>query len=191
MRVPVLTTDSDLVQRTQSGDRAALDALCSRYLPSLWRFIYAQLRPNEPLARDVLSDTFLAAIAAIHSLDLRRGSVAAWLTGIARHKLADARRRQPSTAPHAFLDAAIAPASDPTLPLADQETRDAVLHAMAILDPDERVVLEWKYLEGLSARDIAGRLGRTERAAESLLLRARDSFRHLYDRPTMRSSDHV
>ena len=53
---------------------------------------------------------------------------------------------------------------------------------MAQLADEDRVALEWKYLEGLSVREIAVRLGRTEKAAESILLRARRTFRKLYRR---------
>ena len=38
-------------------------------------------------------------------------------------------------------------------------------------------VLEWKYLEGASMRDIADRLGLTVKAVESMLTRARESFK--------------
>ena len=37
--------------------------------------------------------------------------------------------------------------------------------------------LEWKYLEGLSVKQIAGRLKLSPKAVESLLTRAREAFR--------------
>ena len=37
--------------------------------------------------------------------------------------------------------------------------------------------LEWKYIDGLSVREIAGRLSLSEKATESVLTRARESFR--------------
>ena len=37
--------------------------------------------------------------------------------------------------------------------------------------------LEWKYIDGLSVREIAGRLSISEKATESVLTRARESFR--------------
>jgi DNA-directed RNA polymerase specialized sigma24 family protein len=43
-------------------------------------------------------------------------------------------------------------------------------------------VLEWKYLESSSVRDIAERLGKTEKAVEAALYRARISFRSAYAR---------
>lgn len=38
-------------------------------------------------------------------------------------------------------------------------------------------ILEWKYLDGLTVAEIAGRLGLGVKAAESLLTRAREAFR--------------
>jgi RNA polymerase sigma-70 factor (ECF subfamily) len=38
--------------------------------------------------------------------------------------------------------------------------------------------LDWKYLQGLSVRQVAFRLGSTEKAAESVLTRARQAFRN-------------
>jgi RNA polymerase sigma-70 factor (ECF subfamily) len=50
---------------------------------------------------------------------------------------------------------------------------------MALDDLPDRYgdVLEWKYLHGLSVNEIAGRLGLTAKAAESMLTRARAAFR--------------
>jgi RNA polymerase sigma-70 factor (ECF subfamily) len=38
-------------------------------------------------------------------------------------------------------------------------------------------VLEWKYIEGLSVKEIADKLGIAPKAAESTLTRARNAFR--------------
>ena len=49
------------------------------------------------------------------------------------------------------------------------------------LPAEERVVLEWKYLDRCTVREIAERLGRTEKGAEALLYRARNAFRTAYE----------
>ena len=41
-------------------------------------------------------------------------------------------------------------------------------------------VLEWKYIESVPIDEIAGRLGVSYKAAESLLTRARDAFRDAF-----------
>ena len=57
------------------------------------------------------------------------------------------------------------------------ETRAAVARVMVALEDEHRLVLEWKYVEGLSVRAMAQRLGRTEKAVEALMFRARAEFR--------------
>ena len=43
---------------------------------------------------------------------------------------------------------------------------------MAQIVDEERLVLEWKYVDEMAVKEIAVRLGRTEKAVESLLYRA-------------------
>jgi len=62
------------------------------------------------------------------------------------------------------------------------ETRRAVGEAMAGIDDMHRIALEWKYIEGLTVREMAGRLGCTEKAVEAILYRARAAFKAQYKR---------
>jgi len=165
-------SDEQLARRMRMGDRLALGELYARYFPVLWRYAWAQLRPDEPAARDAVSESFLAALGGTH--DPAKGSVAQWLMGIARHKIADARRPrgQAPLPPNETADH-----RDPSDPLSHEESRDAVHRVLVEMEDDERLALEWKYLDDVSVRDIAARLGRTEKAAEALLFRAREKFR--------------
>ena len=45
------------------------------------------------------------------------------------------------------------------------------------LPEQQRLALEWKYVDKLSVRSIADRMDVTEKAAESILFRARREFR--------------
>ena len=58
-----------------------------------------------------------------------------------------------------------------------RETRAEVRQAMDSLPDQYRLALEWKYLDKLSVREIAARWVMTEKAAESILFRARREFR--------------
>jgi RNA polymerase sigma-70 factor (ECF subfamily) len=178
-------TDSQLVRRVRAGSEAALETLYRRHLPSVWRYVYAQVGGDVPAAEDVVSETFLAAVRGLRGLDPDGGSLCAWLTGIARHKLADHWRRaqrsarlasDPPRAGRSRLDA-----TDPPNALAAAETRRQVGEAMVVLPDEHRAVLEWKYLDNLSVAQIAARMGRSEKAAEALLYRARRSFRAVFE----------
>jgi RNA polymerase sigma factor (sigma-70 family) len=59
------------------------------------------------------------------------------------------------------------------------EQRSVVRAAILLLPDDRRTVLLWKYVEGLSVETIAIRMGRTAKAVESLLFRAREQVRGL------------
>jgi RNA polymerase sigma factor (sigma-70 family) len=178
-------TDADLVRAIQAGDAAALEALYQQHLPSVWRYAFAQLSGNSVSAEDVVSETFLAAVRQIGNLAPEGGSVGGWLIGIARHKVQDIRRRagrMRTTLEENFSAALPSREDDPKTVLEAAETRQCVGVIMDGLPDDERTVLEWKYLDDLSVREIARRLGRTEKAVEASLYRARQAFRTAYER---------
>jgi RNA polymerase sigma-70 factor (ECF subfamily) len=104
--------------------------------------------------------------------------VGGWLLKVAANRLIDRHRRDRVQGQAAPLDEALAAAElcEPSEALA---RREVVARALEQLSDEERIVLEWKYVEGLAVRDMAGRLGRTEKAVESVLYRARRSFRAL------------
>jgi RNA polymerase sigma-70 factor, ECF subfamily len=168
-----VATDIELANRIRVGECAAMDELYRRYLPAVWRYAMAQLHPDEAAARDAVGETFLALLREIGRFDPAKGSVAAWLMGIARHKVSDLRRLR--IAEELPEDAAAD--RDPAVPVICRETRAAVTRVMVALEDEHRLVLEWKYLEGLPVRALAQRLGTSEKAVESLLFRARAEFR--------------
>jgi RNA polymerase sigma-70 factor (ECF subfamily) len=165
-------TDADLIRAVGQGSQAAMATLYQRYLPSLWRYAHAQLRGDVPAAEDVVSETFLAFLRGVGRMDPDAGPLGPWLMSVARNKLADHWRREGKRQ--------AGPVSDPIAngdPEKRLEDRECVATAMAAIDDEERLTLEWKYVEGLSVRQIAQRLGRSDKAIESLLFRARKAFR--------------
>lgn len=185
-----MASDSVLISRVQTGDRQALATLYERYLPSVWRYVYSRLGGDEATSRDVVSETFLAMIQNIGRQDAAPANVAKWLTGVARHKLADHWRRSAAqVVAHdtEFTERQVSPAEavDAT------EIRQTVGQAMARMDDLQRLTLEWKYLEGLTVREMAARLGRSEKAIEGILYRSRIAFKTQYKRITRQTQgDH-
>ena len=70
---------------------------------------------------------------------------------------------------------------DGSRPLERNETRDQVRHTLTSLPERHQLVLEWKYSERLSVREIAQRLDATEKSVEAALYRARREFRRQYE----------
>jgi RNA polymerase sigma-70 factor (ECF subfamily) len=171
-------TDDQLWQSARRGDEAAWRILYERYLPTVWRFVVSRVGSDRAHAEDVVSDTFLALVRLLASQQRSVDSLVAWLLSVARRRIDDQHRRNGRHAAavahlcRCTTDIAVDDASRDR-----HETRTRVLALLEELPADERLVLEWKYLEGLSVLQIAERLGRSGKAIESLLFRARRTMR--------------
>ena len=165
-------------------------SLYERYLPVVWRQAYA-LVSDVHAAEDVTSETMLALLRNIGQLEADAPQVAA-LVDRSRSPTGGGPSSQGlSKARSAALDGRCAawspPKSNPPVAVEAEETRDHVLKVLDALPDRQRLVLEWKYLDGLSVREIAERLGETERSIEAILYRARRGFRHLFELKHLRA----
>jgi RNA polymerase sigma-70 factor (ECF subfamily) len=176
-------TDADLLLAARRGDAEAWRTLHERYLPAVWRQAYA-LVADVHAAEDITSETMLALLRGIDRVDAEAPKIAGWLAAVVRFKAADYQRtviraRQKLTV--VAMTAAEGESTSPSAPLEVAETREAVLSVLDQLPERQRTVLEWKYLDSLGVREIADRLGETEKAVEAVLYRARREFRRLFD----------
>jgi RNA polymerase sigma factor (sigma-70 family) len=130
-------------------------------------YAYVAYRVGDPSdAEDVTSETFERALRYRDRYDERKGEPIAWLLGIARNCIYDAKLR-PRT--H------VQPDPDPTRPDVDTEViaRLALEHAFATLSSDDQELLALRYGADLRVREIAGLLDRRTNAVEVALSRAR------------------
>lgn len=180
--------DLAVARRILGGDEAALKDLFDRFFPKLYRFVLARLDGDHDATCDVVQQTFCKGI---ERLDSYRGEAAlyTWFCQICRHALVDycrASRRETRRTVRledepnlrAVLEALAAPASDqPETAAWRSDVRGLVLATVDALPDHYAQVLEWKYVDDIPVRAIAGRLDIGEKAAESLLTRAREAFR--------------
>jgi RNA polymerase sigma factor (sigma-70 family) len=83
--------DAALVSAVGRGDADAFDELYARYLPLVVRWSM-HATGNREVAADLTAEVFAASLTAARRFRPERGSVAAWLLGIARNKLRESRR---------------------------------------------------------------------------------------------------
>ncbi len=182
--------DGELVRAVQEGDHASLAILYQRYVKGIWRYAHSHLSWDREATDDLVSETFLTAVRNIGTFDPRQGTFKGWLIGVARNKVREHLRRA-----HQILageqrladEATCADYCGPDENLIAAETREAVIKTLDTLTAEERLALEWKYVESLSVREIAERFGRTEKAVEAILYRARAAFRTAYSREQART----
>ncbi|MEM9599371.1 MAG: sigma-70 family RNA polymerase sigma factor [Acidobacteriota bacterium] len=173
-----------LLKALKRGDDAAFERFVAAYTPALWRYASGQLRGHGDAVPDVVQSTLAAAV---ERLDGFRGDgpLGAWLMGICRFQVAtywrrtEVRRRFGAEGEVDF-DRVPSPEGSPSETLEEAERRARVHGTLDLLAPPYGDVLEWKYLLGLSVREIASRLGVSPKAAESTLTRARGAFRRLF-----------
>ena len=163
--VMMLRTDSDtdLVAAARGGSTEAADVLFERHWPRAWRAAYAVLGD-----RHGADDAAQRAVErAFRALDRFRpgGSFGAWIARIAVNQAIDALRRVP--AEQALPESV--PAADPYAELFD---RDVLARAVAVLEPDRRLVVVLRYWVDMSPGEIAERLGVPVGTVSSRLSRA-------------------
>ena len=173
-------TDEELLRATRSGDEAAFAALYRRRQGGIYRFAL-QMSGSAHLAEDVTQETFLALISDPDRFDPERGSLAAFLYGIARNLvLRRFRRERPYVAfagdgEEADDAAADIPdgADDPLAALTRTETIESVRQAVLALPEHYREAVVLCDLHEMSYADAAAALGCAIGTVRSRLHRAR------------------
>jgi RNA polymerase sigma-70 factor (ECF subfamily) len=154
----------------------ALLALYDRSLPQVYGYLVRRTG-NPTIAEDLAAETFLAAVASIRSSVVQEVT-AAWLVGIARHKLVDHWRREERDTRR--LQAVAAVTTEVDDPWDEHLDATVARQVVATLTPQHRAALTLRYADGLPVREVARLLDRTEHATEALLVRSRRAFRTAY-----------
>lgn len=171
-----LSSDLELVHRSQAGDRAAFSALVERHQDAVFRFARS-LSANTAEAEDALQEAFISAWR--HAAQFRgEGSVKGWLFSIARNAALGARRKAAARPveyePSLEALGLAAGWGDESLGLAATlERRDSVERALSKLSTEDQEILLLRDVEGLSGEEAARVLALGVPAVKSRLHRAR------------------
>ena len=145
-----------LVARIRAGDQQAMSELYDRYSKVVYAVALRVLQ-DAAGAEDVLQDVFLQLWRNPDAFDASRGSLAAWLAVIARHRSIDRlRKRRPETD---IEDCVIASGPD----LRDETERalliEKVRGALDGMSPEQRQAMELAFFQGLTHTEIAEKTG--------------------------------
>ena len=153
------------------------ETVYDRHFGQVYSYVAYRVSPDLDAARDITQDVFVAAIGRWDSYR-GEGTPLAWLRGIARRKVSDHLRRRLRTARP--LDPARLSQLATSSQTSSQDRAMVLAHVMRSLPSKQAQLLEEKYLEGLSVRQIAEARGMTEKAVERALSRARDALRRRF-----------
>jgi RNA polymerase sigma-70 factor (ECF subfamily) len=122
------------------------------------------------LAEDLTADVFREALAGIGKFEWRGAPFAAWLLRIASHTIADHFQRRGREAGN--------PAAEAEPPAPDETERSAMLFQLVERLPAAQFrVIQMRFVEQKSIREIAQELERSEGAVKQLQLRALENLR--------------
>lgn len=169
-------SDSELVAAVLRKDRKATAEFVSRFGGAVHAYLGRRLMPRHDLVEDLFQQVFLEAWQGLESFR-GRSAVKTWLLGIARHKVQDHYRRRLREVQ--FDEDAPEPADgeDLTLSFEQDEAARGVWQVLASVDEDARILLLWRYWEGWRADSMAAETGKSVKAVERALARARAQFK--------------
>jgi RNA polymerase sigma-70 factor (ECF subfamily) len=147
-----------LAQQAANGDRAAFTQLYQRTVKRLYAYCYSQVH-NMQEAEDLTTQTFIAALEQIGRYR-GEGTVAAWLLGIAYHKVSDWRRK---------------PLPDEVL--FQQWQRATLEQALHTLTPERAEAIALRFFGELSNAEVAAVMGKQEAAVKMLVHRGLQELR--------------
>ena len=169
-----------LLQRAKAGDTTAFQALYECYARALFTF-FLGYTADEHLAEEMVNDTFLRVWQALGRYR-EEGRFRGWLFRIARNIATDRHRRRQRRPPEVLVDEdTIESLTHPTQLanelIARQQALDDTYEALQHLQPDYRTVLLLRFIEGLSVRETARAMERSEGAVRVLQFRALKALR--------------
>jgi RNA polymerase sigma-70 factor (ECF subfamily) len=180
LRVPpqagIETTIREALDR---GDlREALTIASSHYRAPLIRFCLAFVH-DEPTAEDVAQTAF--AVAAERAGEFSgQSTFRTWLFGIARHKALDAAAARQGMPLSAVTDSRwIADAIGPVTGLQRSDDLKVLAEVLNELGTDTRALLQLRFRDELSYKEIAGAFEITEQAARKRMFDALEKLRKL------------
>ena len=144
------------------------------YYPRLWRYLLVVTSGNEEASSEALQSALVRVVRHIKAFP-NETAFWGWLTVLARSALSDQTRGRRRYL--AFLDRFTKHSkvehSVPDEPVADAKLLALLETKLAAMPPDERQLVESKYLERRSVREIAEELGTSEKTIEPRLMRIR------------------
>lgn len=158
------------IRRAKAGDEDAIRFLYLRYADNVYGYVCSIVR-DEHEAEDVTQQIFAKLITALQRYEPRSVPFSAWILRIAHNAAIDsmrARRAVPceDVRPLDLVDHSVA-----------RERAQDLQEAISKLPEEQREVIVMRFVLGLSPKEIAERIGRSEDAVHGLQHRGRLTLR--------------
>lgn len=187
----VYIDDKKLVKQLLAGDERAFEQFFDENFARLFRFALLRLSDDPDAAREVAQITLTRAVRKLGTYRAE-SALFTWLCAICRNETSTWLAKQGRYKEHIVLveDFPEIRAAVDSLQVPEQSSPEhhyrrvellrLIQVALDRLPAKYGDVLEWKYIEGHSIREISVRLGLGDEATQSLLARAKRAFADIY-----------
>jgi len=170
-----VTDELGLVARARQLDPEALTEIHTLYYGPIFKYIAYRVEDQDAV-QDLTSEVFIRLIDALRDQRAPQQTLKGWLYGVATNVINEHRRKQ-KRSNMLDLDESIE-STDPNLEaLIEMDVDQADLRsALDELTKEQQMVITLRFGSGLSIREIAGAMGKTEGAVKQLQIRAIDAL---------------
>ncbi len=154
------------IDAAKAGDSDAMRYLYTRYADNVFGYARGIMR-NDHDAEDVTQDVFAKLVTAIGKYEPREVPFSGWILRVTHNMAIDHLRRQRAV-PCGDVITVEHPPDD-----AGNQRAQRLLEAFASLPEDQREVLVMRHILGMSPREIAAQLGKSEGSIHGLHHRGR------------------
>jgi RNA polymerase sigma-70 factor, ECF subfamily len=154
------------IGRARRGDRDALSYVYRQYAPGVFAYVRRMLR-NDYDAQDVTQQVFVKLATSLDKYDPQRADFSAWVLRMAHNAAVDHLRKHRLTL---LTDPVEVP---PEVDEPDPDNGRSLREAFGALSGAQRDVLLLREVVGLTPREVAKRLGKTQAAVNTCHHRAR------------------
>jgi RNA polymerase sigma-70 factor, ECF subfamily len=175
-----------VAQRVELREELSFEEIFESYQERIYNCIY-RLVGNAEEAHDLTQETFLRAYAGMSKIDGEL-KVGPWLYRIATNLCMDQLRRrklirwEPWDSFVSFFHPKQVARDNPERDALRHESRELVHEVLQALPPKYRLCLVLREYQGMSCEEIGEVIGSSRSAVKSLLFRAREEFRQVYQR---------
>lgn len=177
-----VNNENILITKAQDGDREALNTLVSCYWQPIYRLIYSKLG-NEDDAKEITQDTFMNAFRSLPRYKVLDVSFKSYLGRIAINLVTDFWRKKGRTPQTVnitgYQESIVDIRENPEEYTLRLEGQEQIVNLVESLPIEQRQAVKLRVILGLSVRDVAMQMNKTEPAIKMLQQRALKNLRKM------------
>ena len=173
-----MVQDREIIEKLKNGDGQAISDIMARYERLLWKIVIAVLGKSGSVedAEECVADVFIELWKEPERFDPEKGSLKTWLSMRARSLAVD-RYRKIRRIEHDPLDnASEVEGPDPETEVIRSEELKILNDALGMLSDPEREIIERRYLDEQTPKEISLATGTDVKKVRNILFRAKQKL---------------